>query len=368
LNRKATPSVQDDDSDETEAEEPIRQSNLVPSLSQEHVSSGKLVESDYASLIEVGLDHIDAGTRFFLQYFSDHIAQVTAIINLGFNGYRDLVLPRAETDPLVRQAIVVVAEQHLFLQCGNTKLERSETYESLLRDLIARSNACPPHQDESAMTALLLLHLREMISGSDGFKHIYGSLRTVLNLAGHSLENLTSQFGEFIKIQILRLCLFGETLMDEMNGTEYLRARGRSCLDFLEWGLRFHPELQHLIDQLFELLALACDIYANRAKFNPPSCQTVCQVERFKCVLEEVEPYTDIVGRHVLTWAYFVVAAESSTPDHREFFLDKLTSLHRTTGCWNVMKAVDQIQEIWAAESSVRWTSLLGRPGQALIM
>lgn len=138
---------------------------------------------------------------------SDHIAQVTAIINLGFNGYRDLVLPRAETDPLVRQAIVVVAEQHLFLQYGHADLERSETYESLLRDLIERSNECSPHQDESAMTALLLLHLREMISGSDGFKHIYGSLRTVLNLAGHSLENLSSQFGEFIKIQILRYVL-----------------------------------------------------------------------------------------------------------------------------------------------------------------
>lgn len=152
-----------------------------------------------------------------------------------------------------------------------------------------------------------------------------------------------------------------------MNGTEYLRARGRSCLDFLEFGLRFHPELQHLIDQLFELFALACDIYTQRAKFNPPSYQTVFQVERFKCVLEEVEPYTDIVGGHLLAWAYFVVAAESSTTAHRDFFLGKLTSLHQTTGCWNVLKAVDQIHEIWATES-VRWTSLLGRPGQALIM
>ncbi|KAI5461518.1 hypothetical protein BGZ63DRAFT_414236 [Mariannaea sp. PMI_226] len=345
-----------------------QQDNLLVSASQDAFSSSDIIGKSDASFIAVGLDHIDPSTRFFLQYFSDNIAQVTAVINLGFNGYRDLVLPQAETDPLVRKALVVVAEQHLFLQCGYPDLERSRSYESLIRDLIVRSNECPPHQDVSAMTALLLLHLREMISGSDGFKHIYGSLRSILNVTGHSLDNLSSPVGEFVKIQILRLCLFGETLLGEANGQEYLRARGRSCLDFLEFGLRFHPELQDLINQLFELLALACDIYIQRSKFNPPSADTVHLVERFKCALQEVDLYTDIIGRHLLTWAYFVVAAESSTQDHREFFLEKLTSLHRTTGCWNVLKAVDQIQEIWATQSSVRWTSLLGRPGQALIM
>lgn len=91
-------------------------------------------------------------------------------------------------------------------------------------------------------------------------------------------------------------------------------------------------------------------------------------IERFKQSLGQVDAYVDIVGRHLLAWPYFIVAAESSTADHREFFLDKLVKLHNTTGCWNLLRAIDQVKEIWASQSSIRWTSLLGGPTQAFIM
>lgn len=40
----------------------------IPRLSRKDSSSKDLLETDYTSLIGVGLDHIDGGTRFFLQY------------------------------------------------------------------------------------------------------------------------------------------------------------------------------------------------------------------------------------------------------------------------------------------------------------
>ncbi|RGP71278.1 acriflavine sensitivity control acr-2 [Fusarium sporotrichioides] len=302
--------------------------------------------------IHPGLDHVDPKSRFCLGYFSNHIAQLIAVINMGFNGYRDLVLPKAETDPLVRKAVLLVVEQHLSLQKGTSVSLDPAAYSSLVRELISRSHQCAPQNDDSALTALLLLHIREMISGSDNFRS----------------EDRRTDLRTFLQLQILRVCLFGESLFNETNGVHFIQAQQRACLEFITWCDRFHPELKDLLSQLANLTTLACDIYVQRAVFNPPAEETVHMIEEFKQSLGEVDAYVDIVGRHLLAWPYFIVAAESSTADHRQFFLEKLVSLHNTTGCWNLLRAIDQVKEIWASQSSIRWTSLLGGPTQAFIM
>lgn len=126
---------------------------------------------------------------------------------MGFNGYRDLVLPRAETDPLVRKAVLLVVEQHLSLQNGTAISLDPAAYGSLVRELIMRSHQCAPQDDDSALTALLLLHIREMISGSDNFKLIYGSLRVVVNALTKNAGEGTSDLRRFLQMQILRYVL-----------------------------------------------------------------------------------------------------------------------------------------------------------------
>jgi hypothetical protein len=167
---------------------------------------------------------------------------------------------------------------------------------------------------------------------------------------------------------VYRVCLFGESLFNETNGAQFIQAQQQACLGFIPWCLQFHPELEGLILQLADLTTWACDIYVQRAIFNPPAEETVPMIERFKRAIEEVDAYIDIVGLHLLAWPYFIVAAESSTLAHRDFFLKKLESLYNMTGCWNILRAIDQVQEIWASQSSIRWTSMLGGPTQALIM
>ncbi|KAI1039155.1 hypothetical protein LB505_007554 [Fusarium chuoi] len=135
---------------------------------------------------------------------SNNIAQLIAVINMGFNGYRDLVLPRAETDPLVRKAVLLVVEQHLSLQNGTAISLDPAAYGSLVRELIMRSHQCAPQDDDSALTALLLLHIREMISGSDNFRLIYGSLRVVVNALAKNVGEGTSDLRRFLQMQILR--------------------------------------------------------------------------------------------------------------------------------------------------------------------
>lgn len=352
-----------------EKEKKLVEDELVVEETQEETSITQVaVQSEALFQIDGGLDHIDGKTRFSLQYFSNHIANLIAVINLGFNGYRDLVLPQAEIDPLVRKAIVVIVEQHLSLQNGTTVSLDPTAYSSLVRDLITRSQRCAPQDDESALTVLLLLHIREMISGSPNFKLVYGSLRVVVNALGQGLDAMASELRKFVEMQILRVCLFGESLFNETNGAQFIQAQQQACLGFIPWCLQFHPELEALILQLADLTTWACDIYVQRAIFNPPAEETVPMIERFKRAIEEVDAYIDIVGLHLLAWPYFIMAAESSTVAHRDFFLKKLESLHSTTGCWNILRAIDQVKEIWASQSSIRWTSMLGGPTQALIM
>ncbi|KAJ4258730.1 hypothetical protein NW762_007816 [Fusarium torreyae] len=351
--------VESDETTEQETEEDTEQDTTPTEL---------VVSNHSPILIDWSLDHIDSKSRFCLQYFSNNIAQLIAVINMGFNGYRDLVLPKAETDPLVRKAVLLVVEQHLSLQKGTAITLDPAAYGALVRELISRSHQCAPQDDDSALTALLLLHIREMISGSDNFKLIYGSLRVVVNALAASRDDKSSDLRRFLQMQILRVCLFGESLFNETNGVHFIQAQQQACLEFIRWCDRFHPELEGLLSQLANLTTWACDIYVQRAIFNPPAEETVPMIEMFKQSLGEVDAYVDIVGRHLLAWPYFIVAAESSTADHREFFLDKLVSLHNTTGCWNILRAIDQVKEIWASQSSIRWTSLLGGPTQAFIM
>ena len=81
-----------------------------------------------------------------------------------------------------------------------------------------------------------------------------------------------------------------------------------------------------------------------------------------------MDGYAGIMGHYLLGWSYFILAAESSTARHREFWIDRLRILHRNTGSRNILRAIEQAQRIWAVQSEVRWTTLLGGPTQALIM
>lgn len=90
------------------------------------------------------------------------------------------------------------------MQNGTTVSLDPTAYSSLVRDLITRSQRCAPQDDESALTVLLLLHIREMISGSPNFKLVYGSLRVVVNALGQGLDAMASELRKFVEMQILR--------------------------------------------------------------------------------------------------------------------------------------------------------------------
>lgn len=105
-----------------------------------------------------------------------------------------------------------------------------------------------------------------------------------------------------------------------------------------------------------------------RAGLNPPSHQTRHLIDKFQKVAERVSARRDVVGQHLLAWPYFVMAAESTSQEHRMYFQHKLQSLFDDTLCQGILRGLRKIETIWEAGSETRWTSLLGGPDQFFIM
>lgn len=197
-------------------------------------SNDEQTEAELPAPIKVqrGLNHINGATQYLLQYFSDHIAPTTAVIARGFNGYRDLILPLAEFDPFMQGAVLAVSMQHILLRFGGDAVDSVKAYNATIQGLIARSYHCPPDQDISCRVVLLLLHLREVMSGSNDFKFLYGSLRALQNTATTSITRGSIGFSH----QLAEVRLFAEALFDEACGVQYLLTQGARCLDGLNNG------------------------------------------------------------------------------------------------------------------------------------
>lgn len=317
---------------------------------------------------------------------SVQIAPRIAVVTHGFNGFRDLILPLAEVDLLVRQAVLSVSTQHISSRFGECPFPVSDMYSGLIQNLLTQSQQMQPSRDHSSRIALLLLHIREMVSGTEGFKLIYGCLRSLVKATSSESgsDPRHPELDDFIKLQIFRqvlhvvgqevsdlysrIQLFAEALFDEAFGAQYLLTHQEGCLEFLRFCSRLHPEHRDLVSHLYELISVACTVYVKRATQNPPPQETEPLVERCRLLTEKMDGYSEIMGHYLLGWSYFILAAESSTDRHRQFWIKRLRVLYRSTGSLNILRAIEQAQRIWAVQSEVRWTTLLGGPTQALIM
>lgn len=119
---------------------------------------------------------------------------------------------------------------------------------------------------------------------------------------------------------------------------------------------------------LFAAVTLACEAYVRRAYFDPPSSEVAHLIETFRQLVRRVKCYGNVVGQNMLAWPYFVMAAESSTEEDREFFLNELQALYQATGYRSALRGVETILNMRQAGSNIRWTSLLGGYDQFLIM
>lgn len=131
-------------------------------------------------------------------------------------------------------------------------------------------------------------------------------------------------------------------------------------------SLRLDPALYSHAMVMKDAIRQACQLYRNRA-LQYTSCElSIESVERLRQTVLTLEP--SVEGCHALVWTYFIAAAESVLPEHRDFFSNRLRGLFEYTRFGSIPLALETLQHIWATQSSSCWTEIVTHQRPLLIM
>lgn len=144
---------------------------------------------------------LSAEARMLFSYFSEAVAPVMVVLDTVSNGYRELILPMAFEDEVLRRAVGVVAAQHL----ARERPEMIEAAEAGRTAIISRlrndSLSATPDQvfNTSTWATLIVLLVGETVTGSADFSFLVNML---LCLSSSSrAEDKNSDVMKFLRIQ-----------------------------------------------------------------------------------------------------------------------------------------------------------------------
>ena len=268
------------------------------------------------------------------------------------NGYRHIILPLAVENPMVRRAVCVASAFHMSVQRPELKLPA----ESGRAAIITKLKSMAAYGDELALdhwATIILLLVGELVNGSDDILTLYQLLKSFLRAKG-SIDDV-SDMSSFLHQQTNLLEFFASPVIDEADGAQAL-LKTFSPTPMADW-----PDSISLSQEIYNAAyQQACDIYILRASsqfIDLTDEQSIGLVTRLRDLLAAVNPST--AGAHTLVWPYFVGAAESLLPEHRDFFQERLQHMWTTTRYRNVKVAIDALPRLWAQRGRSRWTKML---------
>jgi hypothetical protein len=89
-------------------------------------------------------------------------------------------------------------------------------------------------------------------------------------------------------------------------------------------------------------------------------------LEDLKQLVSQIDP--DQMGSHALVWVCFIAAADSTDPEHRRFFVDRMNQVFSKTKFHNISAGMQSLPAIWSHQGSGRWTQNLAKLAPSLIM
>ncbi|KAI6763886.1 hypothetical protein HG530_007675 [Fusarium avenaceum] len=349
---------------------------------------------DQAAFIAIFLQTIPQNTpawkRNLFMTFSQCISTEMVAIDGIHNDWRHLLLPLAQQDELVMDAVLTVSAFHFHINklANNFKQDKTQynsfgttscdsyvpdPYQLLgrtLRGLRKRQElVCgDPTTQHYVLISLLLLMTSVLVTGGSDFPVLLRMLESALDAIGGKEGLGTGILAEFIMRELHKIRVYAAPHLGEEMGLQMISSQARTDQLFgcLNHCLQQYPQHMPLFSQVTNLVYQARDIYlqqvmsdqtTNFFDLDPIPARSSLRVQRFISALEQI-PDTSPVA-HMLVWTTFVAASDAQLEEHKIYFEDVLRRHHARSGFGNLLKGIEALKRIWGRKPGERWTTLL---------
>lgn len=134
----------------------------------------------------------------------------------------------------------------------------------------------------------------------------------------------------------------------------------------MSYTLNPDSEVYKNIELMKNAIRTACEIYRRRAESSLPHNESIGLIEQLRLAVINIDHETE--GSHALVWSYFIGAAESVLPSHRDFFTKRLRALFGRTKFRSIPGALYALEKIWAMQGFRRWTEVIVDENPILVM
>lgn len=144
---------------------------------------------------------LSAEARMLFSYFSEAVAPVMVVLDTASNGYRELVLPMALEDEVLRRAVGVVAAQHLSRQRPEMRDAAEAGRAAVISRLRRDSLSATQDQVFNKFTwaTLIVLLVGETVTGSSDYSFL---VQMLLCLSANSrTADINSAATKFLQVQ-----------------------------------------------------------------------------------------------------------------------------------------------------------------------
>ncbi|KAF4976009.1 hypothetical protein FZEAL_7265 [Fusarium zealandicum] len=369
-----------------------------PDINDHDLFSGDLTLFDdhnvfYTLFLQEIPEHTPAWQRNLFLHFSQYISTEMVAIDGVHNDWRHLLLPLAQTDELVMDAVLTVSAFHFQLN----KLANNLRTDSRGRSVFGIQNVHDfyvpdPHQlcartlkglrqrqelaqgdqtlKHSVLVTLLLLLTAVLVTGGSDFPVLLRMLESALDAMGGKDGLGTGILAEFIMRELHKVRVYAAPHLGEETGLEMISSQARTAQLFgcLNHCIKQYPEHAPVFARVADLVYQARDIYLQQVLSDqtsaffalepaPVTPSSVARLQRFIETLEKV-PRTSPV-EHMLIWTTFVAASDCQLDEHKAYFEGVLRKHHARSGFGNLLKGIESLRKIWSRKPGERWTLLL---------
>ncbi|OAL02602.1 hypothetical protein IQ06DRAFT_367123 [Phaeosphaeriaceae sp. SRC1lsM3a] len=319
---------------------------------------------------------LTAEARMLFSYFSEAVAPVMVVLDTNMNGYREVILPMAMEDEVLRRAVGVVAAQHLSRERPEMRDAAEAGRAAIISRLRNDSLSATPDQvfNISTWATLIVLLVGETVTGSADFGFLVHMLLCLSSSS--SMEDQSTTVKRFLRTQTAMFEALSLPLLGEHDGVPVVQGSFKRWQNWLTAdNFPIGSENHRIVDKIRLCFASACDIYLRRATCDNANAPLSTmphydeiQTSAIQHLIEHVSQISPgTPGAHALVWPCFVAGAEATDPGQRTFLVNYMDSIYGRTKFRNIPAAIQSLERLWASKGR-RWTQCLPEISQVLVM